>query len=105
MNQTATALRRANDVRTARADLKRAVKSGEIAPLDALDALETDTGIEAWDLLRCIWRVGTPTAHQLCDRAGIAPNRNIGGASDRTNPLLPFELAALHQEVERWLRR
>jgi hypothetical protein len=78
------ALRRANDIRLRRAELKRKLKSGD-AELDALlrsppDYLET---AKVFDLLLAVPKYGRVKVNKLLTQCQISPSKTVGGLSDR----------------------
>lgn len=78
------ALRRANDIRTRRAQLKMDLKSGRVS-LDVLlrdppDYLQT---AKVFDMLLAVPRFGRVKANKLLTKCRIAPSKKIGGLSQR----------------------
>lgn len=86
LTQRMDALRRANDVRTARADLKRKVKAKrDPAPIVAQlvepgDRFET---MKVFDALLAMPKVGRVKANKILAAARVSPSKTIGGLSDR----------------------
>lgn len=78
------ALERANDIRTRRARLKRAMKTGsqEAAPVIA----EPDSTLETmkvFDVLLAIPKVGRVKANKILGSARVSPSKTLGGLSER----------------------
>lgn len=76
------ALRKANAVRTARAELKRQMKAGKVSPLDALMREEVDS-MRSFDFLMAIPKVGRVKANRTLSQLRISPSRSLGGLSPR----------------------
>lgn len=82
--QHLTALARANQIRLARADLKRDVRSGDVDVADViLDPPECAETMRVHELLRARHRVGTLKASTLLQRAGIHESKTLGAMTDR----------------------
>lgn len=86
IEQRMTALQRANDIRTKRAEVKRTVKrSKNPQPLvmqlaDPASHFET---MKVFDLLVSLPKVGRVKANKILRTARISPSKTIGGLSDR----------------------
>ena len=85
--QRMEALQRANDVRSARAKLKRDLKAGrqpihELL-LDPPDFLET---AKVFDLLLAVPKYGRVKVNKILTTCRISPSKTIGGMSDTKGP-------------------
>lgn len=82
--QRMDALRRANEVRTYRAKLKRRLAAREESPRDVLAYPEeqVDT-MKVFDLLLAMPKVGRVKANRMLVQARISPSKTVGGLSDR----------------------
>jgi hypothetical protein len=90
--QREDALRRATAVRRQRAQLKRDLKSGRCAIEEVLsDPPAFVQTAKVADLLLAVPKYGPVKVNKLLSRCRIAPNKTIGGLSDRQRN----ELAAL----------
>lgn len=100
MIQTATtgpqrlrALERANEVRLARAELKRRIAEGEIAAADVI--LNTPWQASSWtlgDLLMSQRRWGTTRCRKFLARAEVGEMKQIGTLTERQRRLLAGHL-------------
>jgi hypothetical protein len=76
-------------VRTARADLKRAITAGRAQLSEVIlsppDYVETAKVIE---LLLTLPHVGPTKAHRILNRCTIAENKTVGGLSERQRQAL-----------------
>src|SRR6516165_9469395 len=84
LNQRMEALHRANDVRSARAKLKRDLKAGR-QPIHALllnppEHLET---AKVFDLLLAVPKYGRVKVNKILTTCRISPSKTIGGMSER----------------------
>jgi hypothetical protein len=86
------ALRRANVVRSRRAQLKRDLKAGRqtihVLLLEPPEYLET---AKVFDLLLCVPKCGRVKVNRILTQCRIAPSKTLGGLSERQRR----ELAAL----------
>jgi hypothetical protein len=74
------------DPRSARADMQRQLKAGDLSLEDALDRAEKDDAIARTRvkvLLQSLPGVGSRGAVNAMDELGIAPNRRVGGLGSR----------------------
>ena len=87
--QRLDALRRANEVRVARARLKRQLALGE-RRLDELLAQvpEFARGAKVFDLMRAVPTLGPVRARQLLVHYGISETKTVGGLSERQRAAL-----------------
>lgn len=86
------ALKRANDVRTKRAQVKREMKRGRLSPLEAMGRPELDT-MRSVDFLMAIPKVGRVKANRTLAQLRISPSRSVGGLSSRQRMALMERLA------------
>jgi hypothetical protein len=82
--QRLDALKRANDIRTRRAQLKRDLKAGRISIhqllLDPPAYLET---AKVFDMLLAVPKYGRVKANKVLTQCRISPSKTIGGLSER----------------------
>ena len=78
------ALRRANDIRTRRAQLKRDLKAGkarvEVLLLDPPDWVES---AKVFDMILAVPKYGRVKANKILSQCRISPSKTIGGLSQR----------------------
>jgi hypothetical protein len=82
--QRMRALRRANEIRTARAQLKRDLKAGKtkIETL-LLDPPEWVLSAKAFDMIIAVPKYGRVKANKILTQCRISPSKTIGGLSER----------------------
>ena len=84
LNQRMDALARANDIRTARAQLKRDLKAGRTTIHDLLahppDYVET---AKVFDMLLAVPKYGRVKVNKILTTCRISPSKTIGGLSER----------------------
>ena len=84
LTQRMDALKRANEIRTRRARLKRDLKAGRMKIhgllLDPPDYLQT---AKAFDLLLAVPKYGRVKANRILTHCRISPSKTIGGLSER----------------------
>jgi hypothetical protein len=84
LTQRMDALKRANEIRTERARLKRDLKAGRIQIhgllLDPPDYLAT---AKVFDLLLAVPKYGRVKANRILTHCRISPSKTIGGLSER----------------------
>lgn len=84
LNQRMDALARANEVRSARAQLKRDLKAGRCSIhsllLDPPEYLET---AKAFDMLLAVPKYGRVKVNKMLLACRISPSKTIGGLSER----------------------
>jgi S13-like protein len=90
--QRMEALRRANDIRTRRARLKRDLKAGRESIhgllLDPPEYLET---AKVFDLLLAVPKYGRVKVNRILTQCRISPSKTVGGLSERQrNELVSF---------------
>ena len=84
LTQRMDALRRANEIRTRRADLKRELKAGrqQIHGL-LLDPPEYLQTAKVFDLLLAVPKYGRVKVNRILTQCRISPSKTIGGLSER----------------------
>src|ERR671931_2306792 len=84
LSQRMEALKRANDIRTRRANLKRDLKAGRVhihgLLLDPPEYLET---AKVFDLLLAVPKYGRVKVNRILTQCRISPSKTIGGLSER----------------------
>jgi len=84
LNQRMDALARANDIRTARAQLKRDLKAGRTSIHELLenppDYVET---AKVFDMLLAVPKYGRVKVNKILTTCRISPSKTIGGLSER----------------------
>jgi hypothetical protein len=84
LDQRMDALRRANEIRTARAQLKRDLKAGRESIHDLL--LEPPEYVETakvFDLLLAVPKYGRVKVNKILQLARVSPSKTVGGLSQR----------------------
>ena len=84
LDQRMEALKRANDIRTARAKLKKDLKAGR-SNIHAvlLDPPEYVMTAKVFDMLLAVPKYGRVKANKILQTCRISPSKTIGGLSDR----------------------
>ena len=84
LDQRMDALKRANDIRTARAKLKKDLKAGK-ASIHALllDPPEYVMTAKVFDMLLAVPKYGRVKANRILNQCRISPSKTIGGLSER----------------------
>jgi RNA-binding protein YlmH len=78
------ALRRANEIRTARAQLKRDLKAGKVKVEQLLiDPPEYVLSAKAFDMIIAVPKYGRVKANKILSQCRISPSKTIGGLSER----------------------
>jgi hypothetical protein len=78
------ALRRANEIRTKRAQLKRDLKAGKVKVEQLLlDPPEWVESAKAFDMLLAVPKYGRVKANKVLSQCRISPSKTIGGLSAR----------------------
>lgn len=91
IEQRRDALRRANEIRVKRAEVKRTVKHRkDPAPLveqleDPSEHFET---MKVFDLLLSLPKVGRVKANKILRQAAVSPSKTVGGLSERQRDAL-----------------
>lgn len=82
--QRMEALRRAQEVRCRRADLKRDLRAGQVDPLGLLaDPPEYLVSMKVQDLLVALPKIGRVRCWEILRDARVSPSKTLGGLSDR----------------------
>jgi hypothetical protein len=84
MDQRMKALRKANDIRSQRAQLKRDLKAGKkkVETL-LLDPPEYVLSAKTFDMLLAVPKLGRVKANRILTQCRISPSKTIGGLSER----------------------
>jgi len=93
LDQRMDALRRANDIRTARAKLKKDLKAGK-ANIHALllDPPEYVMTAKVFDMLLAVPKYGRVKTNRILNQCRISPSKTIGGLSERQRAELVSQL-------------
>lgn len=84
LDQRMDALKRANDIRTARAQLKRDLKGGRTTIQDLLgNPPEYVMTAKVFDMLLAVPKYGRVKANRVLNQCRISPAKTIGGLSER----------------------
>lgn len=95
LDQRMEALRRANEIRSRRAQLKRDLKAGEISIVDVIaDPPEFVLTAKVFDMLMAVPKYGKVKATRFLNTCRISQGKTIGGLSDRQRTEL---LEVLHR--------
>jgi hypothetical protein len=82
--QRMRALNRANEIRTARAQLKRDLKAGKTKIETLLsDPPEYVLSAKAFDMILAVPKYGRVKANKILSQCRISPSKTIGGLSER----------------------
>ena len=84
LDQRMEALKRANDIRSARAQLKRDLKAGK-AKVESLllDPPDYVMSAKAFDMILAVPKYGRVKANKILTQCRISPSKTIGGLSQR----------------------
>ena len=78
------ALRRANQIRSARAQLKRDLKAGKVRIEQLLaDPPEYVLSAKTFDMIVAVPKYGRVKANKILNQCRISPSKTIGGLSER----------------------
>ena len=78
------ALNKANEIRTARAQLKRDLKAGKMKIEQLLlDPPEYVQSAKAFDMILAVPKYGRVKANKILSQCRISPSKTIGGLSER----------------------
>jgi S13-like protein len=93
LDQRMDALKRANDIRTARAKLKKDLKAGKanIHTL-LLDPPEYVMTAKVFDMLLAVPKYGRVKTNRILNQCRISPSKTIGGLSERQRAELVSQL-------------
>ena len=84
LDQRMEALKRANDIRTARAKLKKDLKAGRKSiHAILLDPPEYLLTAKVFDMLLAVPKYGRVKTNRILNQCRISPSKTIGGLSDR----------------------
>jgi hypothetical protein len=84
LDQRMDALKRANDIRSARAQLKRDLKAGRTSIHDLLDSPpEYVMTAKVFDMLLAVPKYGRVKTNRVLNQCRISPAKTIGGLSER----------------------
>ena len=91
--QRMRALKRANEIRTRRAQLKRDLKAGK-AKIETLllDPPEYVLSAKAFDMILAVPKYGRVKANRILGQCRISPSKTIGGLSERQRAELVGQL-------------
>src|SRR5947209_13728531 len=93
-SQPLRALQFANNLRSARAQLKRRVGKGEVTAGEVVLASPRETAtMSLFDLLRCQRFWGGRRAHRFLIRIGISESKTIGSLTDRQRTAVAARLS------------
>jgi hypothetical protein len=82
--QRMRALNRANEIRSARAQLKRDLKAGKVKiETLLLDPPEYVLSAKAFDMILAVPKYGRVKANKILGQCRISPSKTIGGLSER----------------------
>src|SRR5918996_5319134 len=82
--QRMKALRKANEIRSARAKLKRDLKAGKVKVEKLLlDPPEYVQTAKAFDVILAVPKYGRVKANKILTQCRISPSKTIGGLSER----------------------
>ncbi len=93
--QRAAALAKAAEARRARAEMRAALRSGEMTLAEALERSGDDLigGIKVKSVLTALPGLGKVKTYRLMDRLGIAENRRLRGLGRKQREALLAELS------------
>lgn len=93
LDQRMDALKRANDIRTARAKLKKDLKAGK-ANIHALllDPPDYVLTAKVFDMLLAVPKYGRVKTNRILNQCRISPSKTIGGLSERQRGELVSQL-------------
>ena len=84
LQQRMSALELANEIRVARANLKKELRSGQTSILDILESPpEYILNAKLFDLLLAVRKYGQVKAYRILKQCRISPTKTIGGLSGR----------------------
>jgi hypothetical protein len=84
LDQRMEALRRANDIRSKRAQLKRDLKAGKVKIQTLLlDPPEYVQTAKVFDMLLAVPKYGRVKTNRILNTCRISPSKTIGGLSER----------------------
>lgn len=84
LEQRFAALKKANNIRTSRAELKREIKAGSKSVRALLwDPPESIETMKVYDLLLAMPKHGRVKVNRVLTRTRISPSKTVGGLSER----------------------
>ena len=84
LDQRMEALKRANDIRVKRAQLKKDLKSGDVSIEEILrEPPEYVSTAKVFDMLMAVPKFGRVKAARLLNQCRISQSKTVGGLSDR----------------------
>jgi hypothetical protein len=84
LDQRMEALKRANDIRVRRAQLKKDLKSGEVTIEQILrEPPEFVSTAKVFDMLLAVPKFGRVKAQRMLNQCRISQSKTVGGLSDR----------------------
>jgi hypothetical protein len=93
LDQRMDALRRANDIRTARAKLKKDLKANRASiQTILLDPPEYVLTAKVFDMLLAVPKYGRVKTNRILNQCRISPSKTIGGLSERQRAELISQL-------------
>ncbi len=93
LDQRMEALRRANSIRSKRAQLKRDLKAGKVKIQTLLlDPPEYVQTAKVLDMLLAVPKYGRVKTNRILNQCRISPSKTIGGLSDRQRDELVVQL-------------
>jgi S13-like protein len=93
LDQRMEALRRANRIRSKRAQLKRDLKAGKVKVQTLLlDPPEYLLTAKVFDMLLAVPKYGRVKANRVLNQCRISPSKTIGGLSERQRAELVSQL-------------
>ena len=93
LDQRMEALKRANDIRTARAKLKKDLKAGRSSIHSILlDPPEYVLTAKVFDMLLAVPKYGRVKTNRILNQCRISPSKTIGGLSERQRAELVSQL-------------
>jgi hypothetical protein len=95
LQQRLDALKRANEIRTGRAQLKRDLKAGRKSLLDVLASPPPCAeSAKTFDMLLAAPKIGRVKANAILTRNQVSPSKTLAGLTDRQRDALVRELHA-----------
>ena len=92
-DQRMRALRRANEIRSSRAKLKRDLKAGKVTIESLLlKPPEFVLSAKAFDMMLAVPKYGRVKANRILTQCRISPSKTIGGLSERQRAELVSQL-------------
>lgn len=88
-DQRMSALKHANEIRVARAELKRNIRAGSLSILDVLEDPAADVaGMKILSVLVAVPKLGEVKARRILQLLQISERKTLGGISDRQRSVL-----------------